>query len=223
MSGAVCHFRTFSGLYGTHMNDNAARPPKLLCEIDTVLSDGRPVCLRTIRPSDEAHIRSGITEMSDRSRYLRFFSAFRAPPESIVKRLSAVDGHDHIGWGAILLDGQNYPPIAAAHAIRSEELPWHGELSIAVLDEYHGLGLARMLIAAVLLDCLAEDLPVLEMQMLAENRAAQNLVMHLGAKRSPALDSVNHYWLDVRASLDILKDDDTSTGLKAVFAARTLL
>lgn len=201
------------------MAQNNERAAHLLCEIETVLSDGRPVCLRTIRPSDEANIRAGIAEMSDRSRYLRFFSAFRAPPESIVKRLSAVDGHDHIGWGAILLDGDENPPIAASHAIRSEELPWHGELSIAVLDEYHGLGLARMLIAAVLLDCLEEDLPVLEMQMLAENRAAQNLVMHLGAKRSPALDSVSHYWLDVRASLEILRGDDVSIGLKAVFAA----
>ena len=201
------------------VQDGNGAPPDI-CEIETVLSDGRPVCLRTIRPSDEARIRSGIAEMSDRSRYLRFFSAFRAPPESIVKRLSAVDGHDHIGWGAILLDGQDYPPIAAAHAIRSEELPWHGELAIAVLDEFHGLGLARMLIAAVLLDCLKEDLPVLEMQMLAENRAAQNLVTYLGAKRSAALDSVSHYWLDVREALKNLQADDASVGLKAVFAAQ---
>lgn len=202
------------------MAENEYNPVKQHCEIETVLSDGRPVCLRTIRPSDEAQIRSGIAEMSDRSRYLRFFSAFRAPPESIVKRLSAVDGHDHIGWGAILLNGQDHPPIAAAHAIRSEELPWHGELAIAVLDEYHGLGLARMLIAAVLMDCLKEDLPVLEMQMLAENRAAQNLVTYLGAKRSAALDSVSHYWLDVRAALDTLRNDKSSPGLKAVFSDR---
>lgn len=195
-------------------------PLQEFCEIETILADGRPVCLRTIRPSDEVRIRDGIAEMSDRSRYLRFFSAFRAPPESIVKRLSAVDGHDHIGWGAILLDGQDHPPIAAAHAIRSDELPWHGELAIAVLDDYHGLGLARMLIAAVLLDCLKEDLPVLEMQMLAENRAAQNLVTYLGAKRSTALDSVSHYWLDVRAALEKLSEDNESVGLMAVFAAR---
>ncbi len=215
------HFVGTFALYVSPMAQNKERAPNLLCEIETVLSDGRPVCLRTIRPSDESNIRAGIAEMSDRSRYLRFFSAFRAPPDSIVKRLSAVDGHDHIGWGAILLDGDENPPIAAAHAIRSEELPWHGELAIAVLDEYHGLGLARMLIAAVLLDCLQEDLPVLEMQMLAENRAAQNLVKYLGAKRSPALDSVSHYWLDVRAALNILGGDDASPGLRAVFASRS--
>jgi GNAT superfamily N-acetyltransferase len=194
--------------------------PHLPCEIETVLSDGRPVCLRTIRPSDETRIRDGINEMSDRSRYLRFFSAFRSPPESIVKQLSAVDGHDHIGWGAILLDGDECPPIAAAHAIRSKDVPSHGELAIAVLDDYHGLGLARMLIAAVLLDCIDEDLHALDMQMLSENRAAHNLVTFLGAKRAPALDSVSHYVLDVREALQILRSDHASEGLMAVFAAR---
>lgn len=196
------------------------RAPHMLCEIEAVLSDGRPVCLRTIRPSDEQRIRDGISEMSDRSRYLRFFSAFRTPPESIVKRLSAVDGHDHIGWGAILLDGQECPPIAAAHAIRTPDVPSHGELAIAVLDDYHGLGLARMLIAAVLLDCIDEDLLALDMQMLSENRAASNLVTHLGATRKPALDSVSHYRLDARNALQILRRDHASEGLMAVFAAR---
>lgn len=195
------------------------RPPHMLCEIETILSDGRNVCLRTIRPSDEARIRDGISEMSDRSRYLRFFSAFRTPPESIVKRLSAVDGHDHIGWGAILLDGVDYPPIGAAHAIRSETLPSQGELAIAVLDNYQGLGVARMLIAAVLMDCLEEGIDILDMHMLAENRAASNLVTYMGAKRKPVLDSVSHYLLDVRQALDIL-GRDPSNGLKLVLGAR---
>lgn len=70
------------------------------------------------------------------------FSAFREPPDRVVKRLSAEDGHDHIGWGAILLEGKNYPLIAAAHAIRSESDQCVGELAIAVLDDYQGLGLA---------------------------------------------------------------------------------
>lgn len=197
--------------------DNPARKP--LCEIETRLSDGRPICLRTIRPSDEARIREGIAEMSDRSRYLRFFSAFREAPESIVKRLSAVDGHDHIGWGAILLDGQDYPAIAAAHAIRSQEDTSTGELAIAILDDYQGLGLARTMIAAVLADCVQEDLISLDMQVLGENRAATNLVTALGAKREPALDTVAHYRLNVVSTLELLRDRPQPNGVADVFAA----
>ena len=191
---------------------------KPLCEIETRLSDGRPVCLRTIRPSDEHRIRDGITEMSDRSRYLRFFSAFREPPESIVKALSAVDGHDHIGWGAILLDGDRYPPIAAAHAIRSEDDPSLGELSIAVLDDYQGLGLAKMLIAALLADCAEEDLLNLEMQVMAENRPTATLVKHLGAQRIARLDSVEHYGLNVADALLGLRGSSQLAGVHDVLS-----
>ena len=189
------------------------------CEIESRLSDGRAVCLRTIRPSDESRIREGITEMSDRSRYLRFFSAFREPPDSIVKRLSAVDGHDHIGWGAILLDGDVYPPIAAAHAIRSDHTPFLGELAIAVLDDYQGLGLARMLIAALLIDCADEGIFCPEMQLLAENRPAANLLTELGANREPALDSVGHYSLDVKSALRRFRNMPQLAGVADVFAA----
>lgn len=200
----------------TAERSSSAKP---LCEIETTLADGRPVCLRTIRPSDEARIREGITEMSDRSRYLRFFSAFREPPESIVKRLSAVDGHDHIGWGAILINGDENPPIAAAHAIRSDEDGAKGELAIAVLDDYQGQGVARMLIAAVLCDCLDEGLTSLEMQVLAENRAAASLAQALGGERASAIDSVSHYQLDVRTALARLSGDDVPGGVADVLSA----
>ncbi len=156
--------------------------------------------------------------MSDRSRYFRFFSAFREAPESIVKQLSSVDGHDHIGWGAILLDGENYPAIGAAHAIRSESNPELGELAIALLDEYHGCGLARMLIAAVLVTCRNEGIASLEMQVLGENHAAASLFTELGAQRKAALDSVVHYQLTVAETLSRLGQIKHPVGISEVLA-----
>ena len=196
----------------------ATSPRHLPCEIEAPLKDGRWVCLRTIRPSDEKRIREGIEAMSDRARYLRFFSAFRTPPDSIVKRLSAVDGHDHIGWGAILLDGQEYPPIAAAHAVRLDDKPGTGELAVAVLDDYHGLGIARMLIAAVLADCVEEDLCHLEMQVLGENRAAAALLSGFGADVVGTQGSVDNFRLDARAALARLRAEPQPPGLAAVLA-----
>jgi GNAT superfamily N-acetyltransferase len=190
--------------------------PRPLCEIETHLADGRQVCLRTIRPSDEARIREGISEMSDRSRYLRFFSAFREPPESVVKQLSAVDGHDHIGWGAILLDGGEFPPIGAAHAIRLDPASCEGELSIAVLDEYQGFGLARKLVAALLADCAAENIESLQIQVLGENRAASGLVRALGAAREVTLGGVEHYRLDVAKTLATMSQPGSKSGTDAI-------
>jgi GNAT superfamily N-acetyltransferase len=186
------------------------------CEIETQLSDGRPICLRTIRPSDQRRIRDGISSLSDRSRYLRFFSAFREVPESVVKKLSSVDGHNHIGWGAILLDGESCPPIAAAHAIRSTDDPTVGELAIAVLDEYQGLGLARALLAAVLCDCAAENFLSLEMHILAENNKATKLVLGLGAERKSEMTTEQYYTLNIKSALDRLRSADHGMGVTLV-------
>lgn len=163
-------------------------------------------------------IRDGIAHMSDRSRYLRFFSAFRTAPDSIVKRLSAVDGYDHIGWGAILLDGGEHPPIAAAHAIRSAERPDSGELAIAVLDDYQGLGIARMLIAAVLADCVDEGICRLDMQVLGENRAAARLLLSLGAAQTESHGSVVTFTLNAEETLERLRGAEHPPGLATVLA-----
>jgi GNAT superfamily N-acetyltransferase len=187
--------------------------------IETALKDGTPVCLRSIRPSDEARLREGIRDLSDRSRYLRFFSAFRDPPPAIVKRLSAVDGHDHIGWGAIRTDLDEPLAIGAAHAIRLTSQPCRGELAIALLDDYHGQGLARMLIAAVLLDCANEEMPVLEMQLMAENAAAIGLVIGLGARRIHGPGAVSHFELDVPQALAAMRDNTRPGGVADVLAA----
>jgi GNAT superfamily N-acetyltransferase len=172
------------------------------CEIEAQLSDGRLIGLRPIRPSDETLIRDGIEELSDRSRYLRFFSAFREPPEAVVKQLSAVDGHDHIGWGAILLDDQDFPPIGAARAIRSKDDPATGELAVAVLDDYQRLGLARLLTAVLLEDCMRQGMYWLELHVMSENSSATGFAQSLGAiLKSEYPSSVVHYVVNVDEAL----------------------
>lgn len=186
--------------------------------VESALADGTPVCMRTIRKSDEERIREGIGELSDRSRYLRFFSAFKMPPPAIVSRLSDADGHDHIGWGALRTDLPDCPAIGAAHAVRLQHEDVRGELAVAILDDYHGLGLARMLIAAVLHDCETEGLNMLEVHMLPENNAATKLIRGLGATRRHAIDSVAHYDLDVSAALLVLRRPDQPAGVRDVIA-----
>jgi GNAT superfamily N-acetyltransferase len=188
--------------------------------IETSLKDGTEVCLRTIRPSDEERLRDGIRALSDQSRYLRFFSAFREPPPDIVRKLVAVDGHDHIGWGAIRTDLDEPLAIGAAHAIRSNEDPAKGELAVALLDDYHRLGLARMLIALVLSDCIEEDILTLEMDVIAENSAASGLVRALGADRIGGPDVVERYCLDVAQAIATLRQHRSNKGLIDIFAAR---
>lgn len=189
------------------------------------LNDGTAVCLRTITPDDEERIREGIAKLSAESRYLRFFSPAPALPDAVVHRLADVDGHDHIAWGALCSDCPGQPAIGAVHALRhrgegDEAERRVGEFSVAVLDEFQGRGLARMMTAALLIQCCAEGLAVLDVHMLSENAAARRLVKSLDAVRTGEAAGVAEYRLDVAAGLAALRADTDAPGVQDVL--RTL-
>lgn len=191
--------------------------------VHSVLNDGTAVCLRTITPDDEALIREGIAKLSDGARYLRFFSAAPALPDEVLHRLAAVDGHDHIAWGAICSDCPGEPAIGAVHAVRYPDEAEGterrvGEYSVAVLDAFHGKGLARMMTAALLVDCRAAGLAVLDVHTLSENRAAVSLVHALGASWKSESAGVAEYALDVGRALAALRADTDARGVQDVLA-----
>lgn len=189
--------------------------------VHSMLSDGTRVCLRTITPDDEERIREGIAKLSAESRYLRFFSPAPALPDAVVHRLADVDGHDHIAWGAICSDCPGWPAIGAVHAVRHphdarEAERRIGEYSVAVLDRFHGLGLARMMTAALLVDCRAEGLTGLDVHTLSENRAAVNLVHALGGTWKGESAGVAEYCIDVGNAIAALRADRDARGVQDV-------
>jgi RimJ/RimL family protein N-acetyltransferase len=187
--------------------------------IHTRLEDGTEVCIRSIRPTDELRMRQGIEQLSAQSRYLRFFSPQRMPSSAVIERLIDADGHRHIAWGAIHSGDHDHPAIGAVHAVRDEAGSATAEFSVAIVDAFHGLGLARMLIAVLLVNCRLEQIETLDVQILSENRAARGLVTWLGAERAEAEYGVTEYVLDTAAALAKLSGEASTPGLRDVFAA----
>ena len=185
--------------------------------IHTRLNNGERVCVRTIRPSDEERMRSGIAELSSRSRYLRFFSGQSMPPDRVIDRLIDVDGHRHLAWGAILTNDNNNPAIGAVHVFRTETHGPAGEFSVAIVDAYHGLGLARILTAVILIHCKVEQITCLDVHVLHENQAAGNLVRSLGGEHRQTIATVSEYTLDVETALGTLRLQTSQRGLLIVF------
>ncbi|ENY83246.1 MULTISPECIES: GNAT family N-acetyltransferase [Sphingopyxis] len=189
--------------------------------VHSVLNDGTAVCLRTIRPDDAGLLRAGIQKLSAESRYLRFFSPAPAMPDAVIERLVDVDGHDHIAWGAICTECEGEPAIGAVHAVRhkagagGDEMRV-GEYSIAILDAFHGQGLARMMTAALLVDCLAEGLTTLDVNILSENHAALGLIKAMGGTRKEESRGVAEYVIDVAAALEALRSDAGARGVQDV-------
>ncbi|MEE4205639.1 MAG: GNAT family N-acetyltransferase [Erythrobacter sp.] len=191
--------------------------------IDTHLDDGTPICIRTVRRDDEARLRAGIARLSPQSRYLRFFSGMREPPQGVIDKLLDVDGHNHIAWGAIRTDLADRPALGVVHAFREAERPERAEFSVAVIDEYHGLGLARLLTATLLHDCRREGLDTLAVSILPENASAIRLTRLLGGHRTEQFGrdrgEVAEFEIDIDEALESLRRHGATTGLPAVFEA----
>ncbi len=186
--------------------------------IHTHLNDGTPVCIRRVRREDEARLRNGIAQLSPQSRYLRFFSGMREAPPQVLRVLASPDGHDHIAWGALRSDLPDTPALGVVHAFRDADAPEMAEFSVAVIDAYHGRGLARLLTAVLLLDCAREGLSQFTVHILPENRPALALARSLGAEGAGYEGGVTILHIDIAAALDALRAEADVPGLAAVFA-----
>lgn len=180
--------------------------------VRTSLKSGTPILLRPITVDDEARLRESIGKLSDRSRYLRFFTGVKRLPDAVVHGLANADGHLHIAWGAMDVSGKLPQAVAAAHAIRQDEVA-SAELAFGVLDAYHGQGLGRLVVTAVILDCLHEGVEILFADTLAENTKARKLLRHFGASRAGGDSMVHRYRLDLGEALDRIHGMETPKAL----------
>ena len=187
--------------------------------IDTVLNDGMPICIRPVHAADEKRLKEGVARLSPRSRYLRFFSGMSALPQNVVDRLVDVDGHDHIAWGALPRRDPSEPAIGIVHAFREKEDREVAQFSVAVADEYHGLGAARLMTAVLLLDCAREGYRELLVHILAENEAGRAFARSLGAEKHGAGGNIIELEIGIEEAIAILKGADDVPGLAAVFEA----
>lgn len=188
--------------------------------IRTQLADGAAVCIRRISPADEALMREGIARLSPRSRYLRFFSGGHAPPDWVIDRLLDADGHRHLAWGALDISadpaGHTGPAVGAVHAFRSDRQPQCAEFSIALLDEWHGRGLGRLLTAALLRESREEGIRTFRADTLSENRRAIAFMSALGARPTGGDGHTRSFALEVDGAIDRLEAACESPGLGAI-------
>lgn len=192
------------------------------------LDTGEPVLLRPIERQDMARMRAGIAALSDHSRYLRFFNGSQTMPDHVVERLCDADGWKHIAWGALDLASPGEPAIGAVHAIR-KGAGNEAELALAVLDSWHGKGLARLLLTAVVADARDAGITRLTADTLAENRATRQLFRCLGGLSVHREGPVVSYRFDIETAaqkLELLTQgpagDTVRAGLKAFAAAQDL-
>lgn len=172
------------------------------------LQDGTRVGLRRITPHDAETLRAGVAALSPEARRARFFSPGAALPDAVVKRLTDGNPACHIGWGAMLPDAPGTPAIGAAHILRSAPHAPDGELALALDDAWHGMGIARMLLAALMADAARRGVRDLSLVTLADNRRAIALFTALGAEHRGFADGTANFILSPGDALAALRSRD---------------
>ena len=186
--------------------------------IYTSLKTGKRIYLRPIRPQDSLRIRETIANLSERSRYYRFFSGMKKVPEPVLERLVAVDGVNHLAWGALDLGEHDLPAIGVIRVVRDPE-SGVAELAIATLDAFHNTGLARILMAVIICDCLQAGIETLQANVLAENKKARALFKTFGGVCTHSDGAYLTYTLDVAKMDELIHGVDIPEAVNDVFHA----
>ena len=114
---------------------------------DVLLSDGSAAHLRQIRPSDAPAIVAFHSRMSDRTRYLRYFSPYPRIPERDLARFVNVDHHDREAF--VIVAGSRIMAVGRYERLGPDSP--EAEVAFVVEDAHQGRG-----IGSVLLEHLAE-------------------------------------------------------------------
>ena len=153
-------------------------------DFDVTVRDGRVVHIRTVRPTDEEEMLQAFHRLSKDARYMRFMRFVNEPnrermqevlasfPEGgggIVATIPAADGIDIVG-GATYLVGNDWSSC---------------EFAITVTAEYCGVGLAGILMTALIGAARAHGIKQMEGFVLAVNQPMLRLARRLGFSVTP--------------------------------------
>jgi GNAT superfamily N-acetyltransferase len=132
-------------------------------DVHIALRDGSTAHVRPVTPADEPALLEFLRNLSEDSRWLRFFS-LGVNLEQAAKRAAAGDRPD--GYGLIVTTENRI----VAHAVFELERPDRAEVAFAVADEMQGRGLATVLLAHLAQVASARGITTFTATVLPENR-----------------------------------------------------
>ncbi|MER7281425.1 GNAT family N-acetyltransferase [Dactylosporangium sp. NPDC000244] len=169
---------------------------------DVLLSDGTTVHLRPIRPDDAERIVALHSRFSERTRYLRYFSAYPRIPQRDLDRFVNVDHHDREAF-VVEHSGEL---IAVGRYDRLGTGSHQAEVAFVVEDAHQGRGIGSVLIEHLVAAAGTEGITEFEADVLPVNQAMLRVFMAAGfhIEREFA-DGVVHLWFPIKATPDSLR------------------
>jgi GNAT superfamily N-acetyltransferase len=113
--------------------------------VDLELTDGTPVRIRPIVPSDRQQIEEGLRELSPDSRHLRFLRSIDHLTGDELSYLTDVDYSNHFAWVAQDVAADRGIGVARYARLEGDT----AEAAVVVLDRYQHRGLGGILLRLV--------------------------------------------------------------------------
>ena len=114
-----------------------------------VLEDGAEILIRPLVYGDRFELAVGFTELSLRSRQLRFFQAPDALGSDELEYLTNIDYQNHFAFVALLLGGPGPKGIGVGRYLRDPSDPTIAEVAVTVMDVHQRRGVGTLLTRAL--------------------------------------------------------------------------
>lgn len=191
----------------------AAIAPEL--PVDGVLDDGTKVLFRPITPDDKERLQRGMEELSEESRYRRFFAAVDHLSEEQLRYFTELDWEDHFAWLAVLPDTPGQPGVGVARAIRLPDDPAAAEAAVTVIDSYQRRGVGRALLQLLARSAIERGIGRFIMMVLGDNEPMLSLMHRLGAESDGMEGSVVRMHVALPATIQELDQTPAPRVLRA--------
>jgi RimJ/RimL family protein N-acetyltransferase len=142
------------------------------------LRSGQRVMVRALRPDDGPGLAEAFEQLSETSRYRRFFTAKPHLSEQSVAYFTDVDHHDHEALVAVAPGSGQL--VGVARFIRDPREPDQAEVAVTVIDSWQRRGLGTVLLRELARRAAEEGIRHFTAEILADNRPMLTLAHRLG-------------------------------------------
>jgi RimJ/RimL family protein N-acetyltransferase len=164
------------------------------------LRSGHRVLLRALRPDDGPGLAEAFEQLSETSRYRRFFTAKPHLSEQSLAFLTDVDHHDHEALVAVAPGSGQL--VGVARFIRNPREPDQAEVAVTVIDSWQRRGLGTALLRELAQRAAEEGIRHFTAEILAENRPMLTLAHRLGPAETAGHGSTVSARIDLTAAAE---------------------
>jgi len=152
------------------------------------LRSGDVVRLRQVRPGYASALARAYANLSEQSRYRRFFTTMPKLPEATLKAAAKVDHENHEALVAVPLLSSEI--VGECRFIRRADQPDSADAGVTVVDAWQGRGLGSALLIRLSERALELGIGYFTAEILAENRTMLALLPSLGRVDTESLGPV---------------------------------